>query len=853
MSARKDEGLAPGTMAGAYRIEQRLGQGGTGAVYAAVDTSTQERVAVKILRRALADDEVMAARFEREARAVNEIHHPGIVDVFALGRLDDGRPYLAMSLLEGSSLRAEIEARAHLPPAEAWRIAREVAGAAHAAHAAGVVHRDLKPDNVFLERAGGEPPRVRVLDFGIAKVETAEPGAEPMKLTATGVPIGTPAYMAPEQWWGTGVSARTDQYALGAMLFEMLAGRPPFASQQFAELLQAHVHQPPPALSDAGVAVSPAVEALVARLLAKSPDDRFSSMREVIEAGDRAFAGVDPKETSSGSAATPSVLVRTLAPAPSGGRELRRYVVLHVAILVLGFAGVVAVGYSGESRRDVRDWFYMGGWGQWPIVLSFPISAVALVRLARKRAATGVASNTGFWIALFPALVGAFTTYTDWRAVLRHMGKASALSRFSLLSMGTYEANAPRFLGFSIASILFLSVAAMPGVSGMASATTTLRGALGVRRREALAAAAGLVVLGLLAIVAGAPSGALVAGAGAIALLSSAMLPTIHGETAARDELERAAAGILAVALAVAVGVTRIEARASVLWDEAPNRAARVAEILATQAERDVTTPIAALSLVVVAGVEVLRLRRLHALRAVLRPRTGTALLATALGLGIAGDFVQHGRFALQHDELRAELGAQFALFAELDPPQGDVLDPDASVRGWQNWEHVRFPPHRAPALQVTRDVVAVDGRGVAKLAALVSPEGALHVAAEIDRALAQATLEQRTAPEADLSLSVDRDVEGGALLRLLRIARGAGARRIELLLTRGPSPSLTRRGPPEIDVVIPSDFVALPVTLGDAGLALDPAARFGVIAPALAAQVLAGGGPVAIEVPAGR
>src|SRR5262249_35072857 len=148
-------------------------QGGAGTVYAAEEPTIKKRVAIKVLRRALADDDGMAIRFEREARAVNEIRHPGIIDIFAIGRLDDGRPYLIMSLLEGDSLRDLIPPRGRIAPAEAWRIAREIADALAAAHHAGVIHRDLKPDNVFLERAAGpaRPPRIRVLDFGIAKID----------------------------------------------------------------------------------------------------------------------------------------------------------------------------------------------------------------------------------------------------------------------------------------------------------------------------------------------------------------------------------------------------------------------------------------------------------------------------------------------------------------------------------------------------------------------------------------------------------------------------------------------------------------------------------------------------------
>jgi serine/threonine-protein kinase len=465
MGEPQDEKLGPGTMVGGYRIERRLGQGGVGTVYAALEPTIRKRVAIKVLRRALADDDGMALRFEREARAVNEIRHPGIVDVFAIGRLDDGRPYLVMSLLEGSSLRDELGRCRRLPLPEAWRIAREVAEALAAAHAAGVVHRDLKPDNVFLERASGpegevRPPRVRVLDFGIAKIDADGLGADPMKLTATGIPLGTPAYMAPEQWWGAGVSARTDQYALGAVLFEMLAGHPPFASQKYAELVHLHVHEAPPTLAASGVSVPAAFEAFVARLLAKAPDDRFEGMAALIDAGDLAARAVEPAGTR---ALPPAPTSRTAPPAPTAlpprldpplsppdgelgsldaegpgeSAALRVYFSLHAAVLVLGLAAVVAVGYGGAERHDVFEWIRMGGWGQWPIAILSPGAAFVIASLARRRAQTGEATSAGFWVALAPALLGAFTTYTGWRAILKGMPQAPALDQLPIFSAAT--------------------------------------------------------------------------------------------------------------------------------------------------------------------------------------------------------------------------------------------------------------------------------------------------------------------------------------------------------------------------------------------------------------------------------
>lgn len=186
-----------------------------GTVYAAEEPSIRKRVAIKVLRHGLSDDASIVARFEREARSANDVRHPAIVDVFGFGKLEDGRPYLVMSLLEGRSLSEEIARRGRIPAAEAWTWAREIADALASAHAAGIVHRDLKPDNVFLERFGERPARPRLLDLGLVKVlhasDDLDAGAEPMKLTRSGVPIGTPVYMAPEQWWGGEVDARVDQ------------------------------------------------------------------------------------------------------------------------------------------------------------------------------------------------------------------------------------------------------------------------------------------------------------------------------------------------------------------------------------------------------------------------------------------------------------------------------------------------------------------------------------------------------------------------------------------------------------------------------------------------------------------
>ncbi|MFO0762373.1 MAG: serine/threonine-protein kinase [Byssovorax sp.] len=874
-----DNDLAPGTMVGAYRVEKLLGAGGVGAVYAAEEPTIKKRVAIKVLRRSVAGDSAAAARFEREARAANEVRHPGIVEVFALGTLPDGRPYLVMSLLEGRSLRDELTARGKLPPGEAWSIVHDVAEALAAAHDKGIIHRDLKPDNVFLERFAGErpdaPAHVRLLDFGIAKLAAPE-GEAPMRLTATGAPIGTPVYMAPEQWWGEGIDARTDQYALGAMLFELCAGRPPFDSKQFVELLQRHVHEAPPSLAATGIEVTEAVEDLVRRLLAKAGKDRFASMREVIEAGDRAFSlaatarvGVEerveaPAESLStaptmltppielvASRATDAVRFDPLPadalpvdPAPAIVAEPSptpaRVRALPLAILALGPLALIAVGYAGRARRDVREWFLQGGWGQNPVALSFLVGAIALVIMAGRRRASPRAKRAGFVIAMLPALFGAFATYTGWHAIHRGLSGASSIDHFAIFNQGTYEANTCRFLGFALSATLLLVLSTSTGAPGASSPGASAPSA--AHRGETLAIAAGLALLCVLAITLGAPSGALIAGAGAAAIGLSALVPAHEGEAGAHEARAQAFARVLAVGLVALVGLTRVEAREAVLWVEQPTRAERVAEILSAHGEHDATWPIAVIALGVLLAVEVRRLARIaRADRAAIlaRPRPASLALVAALALAFAGDQAQHARFTAKHDALRATIAAPFALFSRLDPPQGEALDP------------ARFSPHKATAVQITRDAVAIDGKGIARLAALDSREGTAQIAADLNHALAAVSVADGEPSETDLLLTVDRHVKGATVRAMLQIARSAGVSRAEVLLTRGATPKLPLTGPSEIFVVIPGDFVALPVTLGASGLSLDPGKTFEELAPSLAAAALGRDGAVPLTVDA--
>ncbi len=274
-----------GQTLGTYRIERELGRGGMGAVYAAVHTILGRRAAVKVLLAELSRNEQVVQRFFNEAKAATAIKHPSIVEIYDFGWAADGSAYIVMELMDGESLASRLKRAGRLPVATALHLARQIANALGAAHRAGIIHRDLKPDNVFLvpdiEVAGGE--RVKLLDFGIAKLTGALSGDS--SRTKTGSIMGTPTYMSPEQCEGSReVDHRTDLYALGCMTFEMLSGRPPFADGGTGAIIAAHLLTPPPRLLDLVADVSPEVDALVARLLAKAAGDRVQTADEAAQA-----------------------------------------------------------------------------------------------------------------------------------------------------------------------------------------------------------------------------------------------------------------------------------------------------------------------------------------------------------------------------------------------------------------------------------------------------------------------------------------------------------------------------------------------------------------------------------------
>jgi serine/threonine protein kinase len=267
---------------GQYRILRKIGAGGMGLVFLGEHTLLGRRAAIKTLLPTVASSAEIVERFFNEARATSAISDPGVIQIFDFGYHVDGTAYIVMELLEGEALSARIDRLGKLALGDVLRIARQIASSLATAHARDIIHRDLKPDNIFLvhdaEAQGGE--RSKILDFGICKVGTSD-----ASVTQSGAMVGTPVYMSPEQCRGTGnVDHRADIYAFGCLVFHMLTGRPPFVGEASGELIVAHLREEPPPASKFVEDLPAGVDALLARCLAKDPDDRFGSMTELLVA-----------------------------------------------------------------------------------------------------------------------------------------------------------------------------------------------------------------------------------------------------------------------------------------------------------------------------------------------------------------------------------------------------------------------------------------------------------------------------------------------------------------------------------------------------------------------------------------
>jgi len=270
--------LHPGTHVRDHVVDSLIAIGGFGNVYCARHALLGRRAALKVLHAELATNKTIVNRFIREARAVNLIRHPNVVDVYDVGTLGDGRPFLLMELLEGMPLDAYLERHKRLSPAETLALLEPVCNALAAAHEHGIIHRDVKASNIFL--CGDQPPaRVVLLDFGVAKL-VHEPGLTPAGLRQ---PLGTPECAAPEQLLGQPIDARADVYALGTLAFQMLTGQLPFAAKSPAMRRALLLHAPRP-LPSSVVAVSAEIDDVIVHAMNPRPENRFAGAREFLEA-----------------------------------------------------------------------------------------------------------------------------------------------------------------------------------------------------------------------------------------------------------------------------------------------------------------------------------------------------------------------------------------------------------------------------------------------------------------------------------------------------------------------------------------------------------------------------------------
>jgi hypothetical protein len=287
-----DGDVLPGTLAGDYVIREKIGWGGCSTVYSGVERASGREVAVKVMHRGLAESPKQVQRFVQEAKAVGLIHHPTIVEVFDIGRLADERPYIVMELLHGINLASLLRNQGRLSPAEVFEVLEPVCAALAVAHDAGIVHRDIKASNIIILEGGGAERRVKLLDFGIAKL-VGSFGSGGMQ-TTIGHVLGTPHSMAPEQIKGKTVDGRTDVYALGALLYRLLTGRHPFEGCDALTLTRMHLHAAPP-LPSRFAPVPPTLDAVVRKCMEKDPARRYPDVRAFID-GLRDAVGAQRRE-----------------------------------------------------------------------------------------------------------------------------------------------------------------------------------------------------------------------------------------------------------------------------------------------------------------------------------------------------------------------------------------------------------------------------------------------------------------------------------------------------------------------------------------------------------------------------
>ena len=264
-----------------FEIVSLLGRGGMAVVYKAQHRQVELTVAVKILHRIGDVEEVNVERFKREARTVNSLFHPNIITMYSFGVLESGQPYLVLECLEGESLSDRIKSGGPIKPAIALRIFDEIGQGVVHAHEQGVLHRDLKPSNIMLVPDQNSSEKVKILDFGIAKCLHPD-GANCQQLTSAGEIFGSPLYMSPEQCQGEDLDERSDVYAMGCVMYEVLTGKVPLMGKNVLATMALHINEMPPRFENIGVQIPPPLEMIVFKALQKKPSDRYQTMSELV-------------------------------------------------------------------------------------------------------------------------------------------------------------------------------------------------------------------------------------------------------------------------------------------------------------------------------------------------------------------------------------------------------------------------------------------------------------------------------------------------------------------------------------------------------------------------------------------
>jgi len=330
-------------LAGRYELQEVAGSGGVSNVYRARDTVLERTVAIKILHDHFSDDPEYVERFRREARALAQLNHPNIVTVIDRGEYK-GRQFIVFEHVEGENLKELVDREGQLPVEQALGLVHQVARGLAFAHEHGVVHRDVKPHNVLIDEDGV----AKVTDFGIARSIDPADG-----LTETGALLGTSEYIAPEQASGGRVDERSDQYSLAAVLYELLAGEPPYTGENFMAVAMKHVQDPVPSVREVRPDVSPRLDAIVARALAKRPENRFSSTEALMAALEAARADTDAAPTP-GLGATESIPRPGPLPPPIGRRRFPLPILLGL-VAVGVTALVVALVIAGGGTESLTD------------------------------------------------------------------------------------------------------------------------------------------------------------------------------------------------------------------------------------------------------------------------------------------------------------------------------------------------------------------------------------------------------------------------------------------------------------------------------------------------------------------